>query len=192
MVAGKGNNPLKRTNEKTTQKESCSLRLIICCESQLSFECLKMQVAEGCGLGGGFRGVSFSCFKGDKDSGWLSSNSDPSRLSCSWLLSREASVTNGGVKSRSSLLIFGVRTKGTKEREGEWWNGFTVCVLSSIIKAPFRKRLFAFLPSLLSLLTFGSQFYGRVVVFPSHKDCQTVQSSILFSALYSSQSPGRG
>lgn len=77
VVAGKGNNPIKGTNEKITQKQSRSLRLIICSECHLSFECLKMQVAEGCGL----RGVRFNCFKGNKDSGWFSSNSNPSRLS---------------------------------------------------------------------------------------------------------------
>lgn len=141
VVAGKGNNSVKRTNEKITQKQSRSVRLI-CCGSQLSFGCLKMQVAEGCGQGGGFRGVSFRCFKGDKGSGRLSSNSNPSRLSCSWLLSTEAGVTNGGMKTRSSLLR--ARTKGNKEREGEWWDGFAVCVLSSIIKVPFKKNLFFF------------------------------------------------
>lgn len=191
MVAGKGNNSIKRTNDKITQ--SRSVRLIIRCESQLSFGCLKMQVAEGCGLGGGFRGVSFRCLEGDKGSGRLSSSSNPPQLSCSWLLSREESVTTCGMKTRSSLFDFGARTKGNKEGEGQWWDGFTVCVLSSIISIPFKKRFFFFasLPSLLSLLTFGSQFYGHVVISPSYKDCQTVQSSILFSALYSSQSPGR-
>lgn len=50
-VAGKGNNHIKRTNEKITQEQSCFIRLIICCESRLSFEHLKVEVAMGCGPG---------------------------------------------------------------------------------------------------------------------------------------------
>lgn len=100
--------------------------------------------ASGRGLwaGRGIQGGQLQVLWRRQGFGMASSNSNPPQLSCSWLLSREESVTTCGMKTRSSLFDFGARTKGNKEGEGQWWDGFTVCVLSSIISIPFKKRFF--------------------------------------------------
>lgn len=168
-VAGKGNNHIKRTNEKMTQEQSCSIRLIICCDSRLSFECLKFEVAIDrlwARVVSDFEGSTSGPFKGDEGSGQLSWKSNPSRLSCSWLLSRGASITScGPIKTRSSLCLFGARTKGNKEGEGEWWNAFIVSVLSTAIKVYFKKKLFLLLClHCCQYWLSGSQLHGHVLV----------------------------